>query len=154
LTEAEAESQISSSRASIGQLKNEINSWQAAALAIKGYFENDFDFAVANIVDGLEQHQFADAKLTSTIKTSTEEKRELFNIRVAHFDQLLDAERVALDDLDQALFGQSSILSARIDAFKTAAKAPAEFYNSLAQADAQVMLPFLIASKRILQGKV
>lgn len=140
---------------SIGRLKNEINALQAAALAIKEYFENDFDFAVANVVDGLERLiQTADAHLPSTIKTSMEERRELFNIRVAHFDQLLDAERVALDELDLALFGRSSILKARIDAFGAAAKALAGFYNFLRQSDAQVMLPFLIASKRILQGKV
>lgn len=141
---------------SIGRLKNEINSLQAAALAIKEYFENDFDFAVANVVDGLERliQTAADAHLPSTIKTSMEERRELFNIRVAHFDQLLDAERVALDELDLALFGRSSILKARIDAFGAAAKALAGFYNFLRQSDAQVMLPFLIASKRILQGKV
>lgn len=154
MTDSEANLQFSSSRVSIRRLKNEINSWQAAALAIKEYFEYDFDFAVANVFHGFEQLQIADANLTSTMKASMEERRVLFNIRVTHIDQLLDAERVSLDDLDLALFGQSSKLNASIDAFRAAAKTPGAFYNFLKQADAQLMLPVLIASKRILQGKV
>jgi len=153
LTEIEEGNLISSHRTQISVLKNEINSLQASILAIEKYFNYDLEFTVTNAVVSLEQLDIP-VNVTSTIRPAMDKGRLVFNQRVAQLDKLLDEERVKLDDLDLALFISVEFLRAPYDAFKIAMKEAADFYNSVKQTEARVMLAFLVTVKRSILDKV
>jgi hypothetical protein len=132
----------------IRKVKNEVNNWQAAALSVDKFFGFDFNFYIANIVHAMDQIPVP-LNVTSAIKSAVGKGRPILNQRVSQLDKLLDEERVALNDLDFALYVRKMVTEAHAT-FKTAKENAGVFYNSVKQSEAELMLVVLRNIKKTL----
>ncbi|CAB3371973.1 Hypothetical predicted protein [Cloeon dipterum] len=132
----------------VRQAKDGILEWQASVFAVQNYLGFEFDFAVTNMVHTLEQIPIP-ANVTTALRPTVEKNRAVLADRVVRLEKLLDDERVKLDELDLALFyPKPAVISKALVALKEVARPVPEFYNAYKQAEADVLLHFLIEVKK------
>ncbi|XP_065348369.1 uncharacterized protein LOC135944993 [Cloeon dipterum] len=141
---------LSEASAAVRQAKDGILEWQASVFAVQNYLGFEFDFAVTNVVHTLEQIPIP-ANVTTALRPTVEKNRVVLADRVVRLEKLLDEERVKLDELDLALFyPKPAVISTALAALKEVARPVPEFYNAYKQAEADVLLHFLIEVKKAL----